>query len=101
MAQLRADIRNEVLTDINDVAETMKEMHNAYGKYKWAWAYNTIQRMYGIDTMTEDDRLQLIEKLTPARRKWTDAIRHDAMREYDMGDVSRDELDAFLTKLQD
>lgn len=99
--QLRADIRNEVLTDINDVAETMKEMHNAYGKYKWAWAYNTIQRIYGIDTMTEDDRLQLIEKLTPARRKWTDAIRHDAMREYDMGDVSRDELDAFLTKLQD
>ena len=101
VAQLRADIRNEVLTDINDVAETMKEMHNAYGKYKWAWAYSTIQKMYGIDTMTEDDRRQLIETLTPARQKWTDAIRHDAMREYDMGDVSKDELDTFVAKLQD
>lgn len=94
------DIRRGELMDINDVAETLKEIHNAYSEHKWAWAYQLIQKYNNLDTITEDDRENLIVTLTTARQEWLSAIKYDAEREYELGDVAEEDLNDFIKKIK-
>lgn len=93
------EIRNEVLTDINDVAAVLSDIHNAYAKYKWTWAYKLITDFCSLDSITETDRETLIQSLKESRHEWLAAIKMDAEKEFQMGDVEEDELKGFVKKL--
>ncbi len=93
------EIRNEVLTDINDVAAVLSDIHNAYDNYKWTWAYKLITDFCSLDSITEADRESLLESLKESRHEWLAAIKMDAEKEFQMGDVEEDELKGFVKKL--
>lgn len=96
---LVADIRNEVLTDIQDVAAVLKDIHDEYSRYKWTWAYKLIADSCNMDSLSEDDRERLILSSEAARTEWLAAVKCDAEKEFAMGDVCNDELLGFLKKL--
>ena len=93
------EIRSEEITDITDVAGALADIHADYAKHKWAWAYKLVAEYCALDSITEDDREKIIQSLLPARHEWLAAVRHDAEREYSMGDVDDDELSSFLKKI--
>ena len=93
------EIRNEVLTDINDVAAVLSDIHNAYANYKWTWAYKLITDFCSLDSITETDRETLLQSLKESRHEWLAAIKMDAEKEFQMGDVEEDELKGFVKKL--
>lgn len=97
---LTNDIRTGELSDINDVAAVLSDMHQAYGENKWAWFYRLIQQRHHLDTITECDRQHLIESLAPARQQWLEAIRQDAEKEYAMGDVDEAQLKDFIQSIR-
>lgn len=94
------DIRRGEVVEINDVAATLADIHNSYAEHKWAWAYSLILKVYGIDTLTAEDRDRLIAELEASRQEWLAAIRYDAEREYELGDVDEDELKSFIAKIK-
>lgn len=94
------DILRGEISDINDVADILREIHDRYDENKWAWAYNKILNYAHLDSLTEDDRQQLISQLQPSRQEWLSAIRHDAEREYELGDVDEDDLKSFIAKIK-
>lgn len=95
------DIRRGELSDINDVAAVLREIYNAYAENKWSWAYRNILDFAQLDSLTESDRQQLIEQLRPSRQEWLSAIRYDAEREFELGDVDEDTLNGFINKLHE
>lgn len=99
ISALVSEISQEELNDINDVADVLKDIHNAYAEHKWAWAYRVIQEQYNIDNITDIERTNMINTLTSARNEWLTAIRYDAEKEYQMGDVDEDILHDFIEKI--
>lgn len=94
------DIRRGEISDINDVAAVLADIHNAYAEHKWAWAYRLILDYHNLDTLTEDDRDRLIESLRASRQEWLSAIRYDAEREFELGDVEENDLNDFIKKIK-
>lgn len=94
------DILRGEISDIKDVADILMEIHRRYDQNKWAWAYNKILDYAHLDSLSEDDRQQIIAQLEPSRQEWLNAIRYDAEREYDLGDVDEDDLKSFIAKIK-
>ena len=99
ISALVSEISQEELNDINDVADVLKDIHNAYAEHKWAWAYRVMQEQYNIDNITDIERTNMINTLMSARNEWLTAIRYDAEKEYQMGDVDEDILHDFIEKI--
>lgn len=99
IAALVNDIRQEELIDINDVAAVLCDIHDAYAEHKWAWVYRVLQEQCNVDNITEQERLNMINTLMSARNEWLTAIRYDAEKEYQMGDVEEDVLHGFIDKI--
>lgn len=94
------DIKRGEISDINDVNAMLREMHDSYAENKWAWAYRVLLEQNAIETITEEDRENLITSYATARQEWLKAIRYDAEREYELGDVDEDELKSFIAKVK-
>lgn len=94
------DIHRGEISDINDVADILREIHERYEDNKWAWAYNKVLDYAHLDSLSEEDREQLIAQLQPSRQEWLSAIRYDAEREYELGDVDEDDLKSFIAKIK-
>lgn len=94
------DIRRGELTDISDVAAILEHIHNDYAEHKWAFVYRIILEYKGLDTLTEDDREALAQEFAGARQEWLNAIRYDAEREFELGDVDADMLNDFIGKIK-
>ncbi|MBO6099417.1 MAG: hypothetical protein J6P01_04685, partial [Prevotella sp.] len=77
--QIREDILND---DINDIATLENRFKNIFD------GYNQWKGCSDNDSDTEQ-----------AYEKWLDAIRHDAEREYEMGDVSEQQITEFLDSI--
>lgn len=77
----------------------LREIHNNYDEYKWAWAYRMIMDYYELDTITDDDAEEIVRQGAAAREQWLAAIRRDAEKEYKLGDVDEKTLDGFLETL--
>ena len=87
-------------TGLGDIRERLKELHRNYEEYKWAWTYRMATDYYGLDNMTQDDADEIVKEGKAAREQWLDAIRRDAEREFALGDVDEDVLNAFLNQLK-
>lgn len=94
------DVCRGELSDINDIAAELTDLHNAYEEQKWAWAYRVILDYANLDTLTEADRDRIIDEYAGVRQEWLSAIRYDAEREYELGDVSQDMVQGFINKLK-
>lgn len=86
--------------NVMDIRDEFVNIHNNYNEYRWAWSYRLIKEYYGIEGEITTDYAQKIEDdYIAARRTWIGEIRKDALKEYELGDVSQETLDGFLQSL--
>lgn len=100
VALMADEIRSGAIDDVQAIEERFQAMHANYDAYKWNWTYSAILDYFHLDTLTGDDVARIDREYEAALREWTGAIRHDAEREYALGDVDEDTLGSFLAKLE-
>ena len=100
VALMADEIRSGAIDDVQAIEERFQAMHANYDAYKWNWTYSAILDYFHLDTLTGDDIARIDREYEAALREWTGAIRHDAEREYALGDVDEDTLGSFLAKLE-
>jgi len=94
---VRLDCENGYM---DDVKSRLRELHDNYDEYKWAWTYRMATDYYGLDTITQDDADEMIRQGEAARAQWLEAVRRDAEKEYEMGDMDEKTLNGFLDRLK-
>lgn len=97
---LANDIRDGAISNIKEVEKRLADIHLNYEQHKWSWTYKLITAHLGIDTLTDAEINDIDEAYTQALNDWTEAVRRDAEREYELGDVDDDTLNAFLNTLE-
>lgn len=93
---LAEDIRRGEVDELQMVDDRFITMHAGYGSHKWNFTYRLILDYFGLDTLTASDLARVEEAYAAARRDWLAAVRHDAEREFALGDVEEDVLAGFL-----
>lgn len=101
VTQLADDIKSGAVNDLQMIEDRFMTMHKSYESYKWNWTYRIILEYFGLDTLTADDMQRIGDEYEAARREWIGAVRHDAEREYALGDVEESVLSSFLAKLEE
>lgn len=94
-----AAIREGKLMTVHDIRDEFCRAHENYNEFRWAWSYRLICDYYGIADITEEDVARIEQDYITARRAWIAEIRKDAEREYELGDVSDDTFQDFLSSL--
>ena len=97
--QLAENIRQEELTDINDIEQQFAEIHNSYDSYKWNSAYCMVLDYLGVDSLTPEDLQHIAEDYRQAQQEWKLAVKRDAEKEFRLGDMDQNMLHAFLEEL--
>lgn len=86
--QLVEDIIDGTTEDIESVINALSEAHSHYADFNQAYAFSLIRQLYEEATPAA---FSLIEtRADEAKSLWTEAIRKDAQKEYDLGDVDED-----------
>jgi hypothetical protein len=78
---LLAEIENGTISSLDAVNAKLKEVHENFGAYEWAWVANALERDFGkpADRLTSKDVIKVIQT-------WIDAVeRLDLMRCSDAG----------------
>ena len=78
--QIKEDIMNDDITNIETLESRFHDIYDSYDQWKG---------VSGNDSETE-----------MAHEEWLNAIRMDAEREYDLGDVSEDQIAEFLNSIK-
>lgn len=94
------DIKSGLLETIEDVNDRFKEINANYYRYAWDWTRFLIKSCYGSKEITEDIEAQIVKDYNDALKTWISEIHKDAEKEYSMGDIDKDVLEAFLEKLE-
>ncbi len=87
------------IASIADMTLRFKQIHANYNEYRWAWSYQLILDYYGVDAITQELEKQVMDDYVAARREWIEEIKHDAEKEFSLGDVDREVFDDFITQL--
>lgn len=100
-ARIMEAIKDGTLDDINDIREEFARANDNYTEYRWAWSYRLIREYYGIEGDISPTHAEQIEQdYITARRAWIAEIRKDALKEYELGDVSTETLKEFDRQLE-
>ena len=94
------DIKSGLLETIEDVNDRFKEINANYYRYAWDWTRFLIKSCYSSKEITEDIEAQIVKDYNDALKTWISEIHKDAEKEYSMGDIDKDVLEAFLEKLE-
>lgn len=94
--QLVNEIKDGNLSDINDIAEKFQEIHQDYATYRWAFTYRVICNICNLEQLTQEDADRIKAQCEPTYTEWLNAIKYDAEKEFQMGDVAEEELNSFL-----
>ena len=87
-SQLVEDIIDGTTEDIESVINALSEAHSHYADFNQAYAFSLIRQLYEEATPAA---FSLIEtRADEAKSLWTEDIRKDAQKEYDLGDVDED-----------
>ena len=100
LTRLIDDIKAERLKSVDEVLARFREINDDYNELRWAWSYRMILDYYGIDHLTDEFVEHIHGDYIAARRKWIQLIREDAEKEYAQGDVAKEVLDDFVSKLE-
>ena len=98
--RLLDDIRCGDIAEIQLVDDRLLAMNAAYESFKWNWTYRVITDYFHLDTLTADDMQRIAYEAEAARREWKAAIRRDAEREHELGDVEDGVLNDFIEKIE-
>ncbi len=98
--QLVNDIAIGYVNTLKSVEERFFSLYQHYNEYKWTWTYRVILNYFRLDTLEEEDVMHVINEYDKAKKDWLTAIRFDAEKEFNMGDVDEQTLKAFLEKLE-
>src|SRR5574344_48296 len=98
--QLINDIATGYIEDIKDVNDRFAELFARYDEYQWTWTYRIILDYFKLDTLTEEDTSRIMTEYDKAKKNWLTAIRFDAEKEFNLGDVDEQTLKSFLTQLE-
>ncbi|MBA7489184.1 MAG: DUF4954 family protein [Prevotella sp.] len=97
--QMVEDIKDGTLENIDAILRRFDEINAEYRNYQWAWTYRLILNYYGLTELTLDDADMIRDKCLKARRVWTEEIRQDAEREYQLGKMNQEALEALSAQL--
>lgn len=93
-------IKYGVIDSINALTSMLAAYNDKYNDYLWTFTVALMKEYLEKDELTEDDYRLMRERGGAARETWLDNIRHDAEREYSLGDVDKATLDNFLAQLK-
>ena len=97
--QMVKDIKDGTLESIDAILRRFDEINAEYRNYQWAWTYRLILNYYGLTELTPDDADMIRDNCLKARRVWTEEIRQDAEREYQLGKMNQEALEALSAQL--
>jgi hypothetical protein len=97
--QLLNDVATGYVDDIKDVEDRFSSLFEHYPDYKWTWTYRIILSYFRLDTLEEEDVSHIIAEYEKAKKDWISAIRYDAEKEFQLGDVDENTLKSFLDSL--
>ena len=97
--QIVEDIKDGTLENIDAILRRFDEINAEYRNYQWVWTYRLILNYYGLTELTPDDADMIRDNCLKARRVWTEEIRQDAEREYQLGKMNQEALEAISTQL--
>lgn len=97
--QMVEDIKDGTLESIDAILRRFDEINAEYRNYQWVWTYRLILNYYGLTELTPDDADMIRDNYLKARRVWTEEIRQDAEREYQLGKMNQEALEALSAQL--
>lgn len=97
--QIVEDIKDGTLENIDAILRRFDEINAEYRNYQWVWTYRLILNYYGLTELTPDDADMIRDNCLKARRVWTEEIRQDAEREYQLGKMNQEALEALSAQL--
>ncbi len=93
------EVKSGVINSAQEILDRFKNIHKNYAEYRWAWSYRLLCEYYEVDEITEEIAVKIHEDYVTARRAWISEIRKDALKEYELGDVTEETLNSFLNDL--
>ena len=97
--QMVKDIKDGTLESIDAILRRFDEINAEYRNYQWVWTYRLILNYYRLTELTPDDADMIRDNCLKARRVWTEEIRQDAEREYQLGKMNQEALEALSAQL--
>lgn len=97
--RLADDIKSGALSTIGQINDRFEDINANYREYQWTWTYKMICDYYGVESIDDQLAERIHQDYVTARRAWIAEIRHDAEREFKMGDIEESVLNNFLDKL--
>ena len=92
-------ILNGDIDDISSLKEILNTTTASMEEIEKCLALKIANALYGWNSLDNDDRLDLIDSCRQAHEEWLAEVRRDAEKEYELGDVSKETLDNFISKL--
>lgn len=93
-------IKDGSLNTVDAIRSELQQANDNYNEYRWAWSYRLIREYYGIEGEITPEIAQRVEDdYITARRAWIAEIRKDAEKEFELGDVSPETLQDFVSSL--
>jgi len=87
------------MSGVRALIERLNAYNSRYKEWLLDYALRFARKHLGVEEITEEALEQIKKQGAAARKKWLDAIKVDAEREYALGDVDPDALNKFITQL--
>ncbi|WP_418893382.1 DUF4954 family protein [Limibacterium fermenti] len=83
---LLQDIEEGRITKLKDINTVFRSLHENYYTQEWTWAWDKIQRFYGVDreTITASQIIEMVEKWKSAVVSLDEMIYDDAKKEFSL-----------------
>ncbi len=92
-------VKRGEFSSTEEILEEFRTIHANYAEYRWTWSYRLLCEYYHTDEITEELAAKIHDDYVSARRAWIGEIRKDAVKEYELGDVTEETLNSFLADL--
>jgi len=91
------DVKSGVISSIDELKINLQEIHNDYPHHCAAYA---LYLMAHNDSNNSDDPDHWIRLAESANKEWLDMVARDAEKEFEMGDVDKEQLEEFIDNLK-
>ncbi|MEZ5106160.1 MAG: DUF4954 family protein [Draconibacterium sp.] len=88
--QLLTNIEGGEYTSLEEVNSALAALHNNYYSYEWTWASETLAEFYGkgMDEITADDVIAIVEKWKSSVLDMDSYLYEDAKKEFSMSKMT-------------
>lgn len=100
LAGILADIASGTIGSLGELDRRLDRADADYNDCRRNFAHRLAERYYGLDALSDEDIARIQTDARQANDEYIAALREDVEREYALGDVSRQTVDAFLANLK-